>query len=683
MNNISRSIVDAIVQTLGPDGLLRRHHPRYEARPVQLAMAQRVAACLELDGKLVVEAGTGTGKTLAYLVPAVLSKKRVVISTATKTLQEQLYAKDIPFLLRLLGLDLPVVCVKGISNYLCLRRLHELRRQPELVPDPHLEEVLRWAEVTRTGDRTELVNLPDGLPLWNEISPTFETRLGPRCSFFEECFITRLRRQAAAARLLVVNHHLLLADLSLRAQRSEAGVLPPFDALILDEAHGVEAIATSFFGKSVSRGQLGVLGRDVRRAALLEGDAILEGLARRLEERSSELFFLLRRELPKLCGAPAADPEDPKGARLRLGQIVWVGELERPYFVLDAALEAISAHLEGRATAREEWQSLVRRGESLRQTLALFAEHPASGVIFWTEGQHENLSLHASPVEVGPLLRDTLLREPIPIVFTSATLASDTRESRSSETVDEERRSPSASSLAFFRHSVGLDEAEEAEELILPSPFDFARQALLYVPGDLPHPQRREFILRASERMSQLIDITAGRALVLFTSYRNLRAARELLIGHLDYPVLCQGDQPRALLLQRFREDVSSVLLATASFWEGVDVVGEALSLVIMDKLPFASPSDPLTAARIELMAERGDDPFLLYQLPQAALSLKQGFGRLIRHREDRGIVAVLDRRLSEMSYGRALLASLPPCPRTSDLLRVRAFAKEVLHITR
>ncbi len=663
---------DPLAEILGPGGLLSQRLPHYEARGAQLTMARRVMASLEEEHKLVVEAGTGTGKTLAYLTPVVLSGKKVIISTGTKTLQEQLVHKDIPLLLEMLETEIPFACMKGISNYICHRRLSEVRRCPELLPDPNLAELLRWVEETETGDRAEMPRLSDASPLWSTVSPTPETRLGPPCDHYEDCFVTRMRRTAASARIVVINHHLLLADLALRSIHPSAGVLPTFEALIVDEAHSLEAIATSFFGRGISTAKLATLAKEVRRAALLDQDPASEKLAQQVTEGGAELFHLLQQELASRARSPQADRFTT--GRLRLDENPFSGSLEQPYFRLDSALEALGQHLELRAGGREELVNLAQRVENTRETLALFADRPAQGHIFWAEHNRSSLALHASPVEVAPLLKQTLLEESWPITFTSATLAAP----------DSKAQKQGTSALSYLQRRVGLDRCdEEVEELVLPSPFNFERQVLLYLPRDLPLPQSADFILRAAERISQLIDITGGRALVLFTSYRNLQSARTLLRAALQYPILCQGEQPRSLLLEQFRENVTSVLLATASFWEGVDVVGESLSLVVIDRLPFAVPTDPLIAARMELIEQRGENAFTQYQLPQAALSLKQGFGRLIRHRGDRGIVTVLDRRLWERSYGKDLLSALPACPRTSDLLRVRAFSKEVLRLSR
>ncbi len=652
---------DPLDQILGPGGLLSQHlRDSYEPRPMQLSMARAVQRSMRDESKLVVEAGTGTGKTLAYLAPAVLSGLKVVVSTGTKTLQEQIFRKDLPLLLGQMNLDIPVACMKGLSNYLCLRRLDEYGRGGQtLIPDPELAAVMRWAELTDSGDRAELTELPDGGDLWSEVSPTSDTRIGPRCPRYEDCFVTRMRRRGARARVVVVNHHLLFADLVLRAVHPDAAVLPAYEALVLDEAHQLEDIATSFFGRSVSSAMLSRLAHDTRRAAVLDGDAAAERLADRVNDCAAELFFLLTRDLARLSPPPR---RGTGGARIRLREPPLVGDLEQPYFTLDAALEALAGHLDSASSEREDLANLASRAQRLRDGLALFDQRPDQGFILWAEQQRRgDFSLHASPVEVGPLLRQTLLAEPhTSMVFTSATLA-----------VGGEGKPDK--NLEYFRQRLGLDD-EEVEELVLPSPFDFAVQALLYTPRDLPRPNHPDFVPDICERILTLLEMSRGRALVLFTSYRNLSGAQKLLTGRVPYTVLCQGERPRSALLEQFRQETSSVLLATASFWEGVDVVGESLSLVVMDKLPFAVPDDPLTSARMERLKEMGQDPFNKYQLPQAALSLKQGFGRLIRHRGDRGVVAVLDCRLVQSRYGRFLLDSLPPCPRTTDLDRVADF---------
>ena len=674
---------DLIEQLIGPDGRLAKILPGYEARPAQVEMARAVDRSLSEGSRLVVEAGTGTGKTLAYLVPAALAEVPVVISTGTRTLQDQIVNKDLPLLFAILERKIPVAVMKGISNYICRRKLEILQRSSgTLLQDPLLDRLLAWAEVTETGDRAELPELPDRDPLWAEVSPTQDSRIGGRCPHYEECFVTRMRRRAAEARLVVVNHHLLFADLALRQEALDAAVIPPHDALIVDEAHQVESVATSFFGQAASSAMVAALCRDCLKPPAMGGDQKARELVDRVEALGQDLFHLLRARMhasQATAEAPSAEGRRP-GARLRLDEPPLAGRgLEKPYHAVDAALDALKIFLARRAGSDEDLLHLGRRVARLRHALALFSEPPEQDNILWMERGPRSLSLHCAPVEVGPVLARTLLAEPIPQVFTSATLAV----APSSRTA---RNDSGDSPLAFFRSRVGmnLDAAHEdpeapwselaVDELLVSSPFDFQRQALLYTPTDLPLPAEPNFIVKAAARIATLLEIAGGRTLVLFTSYRNLESARDLMRGRFPFPLLCQGDQPRSTLLEQFREDVESVLLATASFWEGVDVVGESLSMVIIDKLPFAVPDDPLTAARVDLLRRRGAFPFADYQLPQATLALKQGFGRLIRHRSDRGVVAILDRRVVQKGYGKVMLRSLPPLPSSTELDDVRVF---------
>ncbi len=640
---------------LGPGGALARTIPGYEARPSQLEMAAEVADALATRRPLLVEAGTGTGKTLAYLVPAVLSGLKVVISTGTKNLQEQIFRKDIPLLQQ--ELSFSASCMKGISNYLCLRRFSQYSADAAVLQntatqqksDATLDAIRAWARVTEAGDRAELPELADDAPIWREVSSTVETRLGPRCPYFERCFVTQARRRAQQASIVIVNHHLFFADLSLRAAWPNAQLLPAYDAVIFDEAHQLEDVATDYFGVGVSTLRLAALVRDLSRA-VEQGQAPhkLRTTASHVEARAQALFDELRRRLKR----------DEKSI---LNAEVWRGPPEKAAHALDTALEELEAGLHGargheQADGGDATQALADRARAIRDDLSLLvdgAQKHDRKHVFWAETRGKTVLLHASPVDVSNIVREHVLGAVDTAIFTSATLTA-------------------AGSFEFVRARLGLESALEAR---LPSPFDYSAQAILYLPRDLPAPADDDFAARAAERMRELVEITDGRAFLLFTSHRQLERVHALLAPRLKQPVLMQGEKPKHLLVEEFKRRVGSVLFATASFWEGVDVVGEALSLVVIDKLPFAPPDDPIVAARAARLEDDGQDPFSAYQVPRAALALAQGFGRLIRHRGDRGIVALLDRRASTKGYGKRVLAGLPAeCPRTAALDDVRKF---------
>jgi ATP-dependent DNA helicase DinG len=646
------SAAEQVGQILGPRGLVAAALPGYEARPGQLAMAKRIAEAIDRDDRLFVEAGTGTGKTLAYLVPALLSGRKVVVSTGTKTLQDQIARIDLPRLRAILPRPFEWSVMKGLSNYLCLRRLDEQTRQSSLVANPELDRILEWAARTPTGDRADLIELADDAPLWREISATPETRLGSRCPYFERCFVTGMRRRALDAQLVIANHHLFFADLALRTAWPEAQVLPPYEVVIFDEAHQIEEIATEFFGMHVSTQRMFALARDLGRAVGLDG-ARAHSASTRLLATAHALAEALRDHLP--LPRPGTDE-----VRVPIPEDLWAGARVRCYHELDGVLEEIATWLAFDADAVREARNgselagLGRRAAALRDELGALIDRGPGGAVRWIAATPRNVSLHASPIDVGPALARAFDLIPGPVIFTSATL-----------TV--------AGSFDYVRARVGL--ADAASEAVYPSPFRYSEQALLYLASDLPEPNDPRFPLAAAARAAELCAITGGRALLLFTSFRNLRVAESYLRAHPSFPLLVQGERPRHVLLGALRERVGSVLLATQSFWEGVDVPGEALSLVVIDRIPFAVPNDPLTAARIERIRDQGGDPFGSFQLPRAALALKQGFGRLIRSRADTGIVAILDGRLARRHYGATLLASLPPdCPRTELLDEVTAF---------
>lgn len=639
----------------GPRGALKAAFEDYELRNEQLLMARAVERALAERHHLFAEAGTGTGKTLAYLVPAVLSARKVVISTATKTLQEQVFLKDIPLLADKVGLSFTAACLKGRSNYLCLERMAAFERAPlfstqgEAALWPRL---LDWAGVTQTGDRAEL-DLPETFLAWKQLSTTRETCLGSSCPRFDACFVTRARRRGEAADLLVVNHHLFFADLALRGRAGAGGegILPGYDAVIFDEAHAVEDIATEFFGTQLSNFRVEELVGDSLRALTPEDGRFrtLADLARALRAASDSFFGGLVQSLERRGG------EGP----VRLLPARAEG-LQPERSLLAERLLALGAYL---ASAEEvPLRALSRRSREMAGEVEFVGKAEEDGFVFSVESRGRGLFVKASPIDVAERLAERLYRTTDTVVFTSATLTS-------------------GKSFDFFSRRVGLPlEPGEArgsvDRLVVASPFSFETQTVLYLPDALPDPNEPGFLEAAAEEMCELARLTQGRAFLLFTSLKNMEAARRWMEGRLPFPLLIQGERPKGALLSAFRSR-PSVLFASHSFWEGVDVPGEALSLVVMDRLPFASPGDPLVSARIDALRDQGRDAFLEYQVPRAAILLRQGFGRLIRTRSDRGVVAILDRRITSKPYGQVFLQSLPEVPRYCERPEVEAwFAK-------
>jgi ATP-dependent DNA helicase DinG len=651
---------------LGAEGRLARVLPGYEHREDQLAMARAVQRALDDHGYLVAEAGTGTGKTLAYLVPAALSGRRVVISTATKTLQEQIWFKDLPLLREKAGLHFEAAYLKGRANYFCLERGAAFARAPTF---PIREEaswwprIQAWVDSTETGDRSE-IDLPDQFATWRDLSATGDTCLGRDCPFWDECFVTQARARAAAADVLLVNHHLFFADLAMRTSRAGVEVLPEYDAVVFDEAHALEDIATDYFGLQVSSYRVEELVRDALRAV---GDR--PDLASMLREQTGELrragerFFGALADGLRGRGAPGRErlpgrrahgqkrpADDEEGLRTTLDPDA-IEPLAVEQARLDEALGALRDSLTD-AGSPTLAQVARRAGELRVELLAVTAMKEPSRVYF-AEVRGRGVFLRAAPIDVAEELVERLYRRTDTVIFTSATLAAQGK-------------------FDYFRRQVGLSPDFEVEEARFEGPFDYSRQAALVAPEGLPEPNAPGFIPAAAAAIRELTAITGGRAFVLCTSIRNMQALHAAS-RDLPYRLLLQGERPKSRLLQAFRDE-PSVLFATQSFWEGVDVPGAALSLVIIDRLPFAPPNDPVVAARVRALEEHGHNGFGELQVPAAALALRQGFGRLIRTRDDRGLVAVLDRRLVTRSYGRAFLATLPACPLYRDVAGARAW---------
>jgi ATP-dependent DNA helicase DinG len=607
-------------------GILARAHPNYDFRNSQLEMAQAVESAIAERRHLIVEAGTGTGKTLAYLVPAILSGKRVVISTGTKNLQEQLYFKDLPFLQSLFDRPLSVCYMKGRSNYVCRQKVYDAERDPVL---SGLEEigdfrVIRdWEGITVMGDRSELRDLPEKSSAWAKLDARSDLCAGQKCKQFDRCFITEMHRRALQSDIIIVNHHLLFADLAVRDQ-AFGGILPEYAAAIFDEAHEIEDVAGQYFGMSVSNTQIQELIKDtaaISRARLFSTPELDRSLIH-LGDRTEDFFGLFPQE-------------GRQGFRDHNG---FLEQHEDAYSELLLALDMLCTRLELTDRALEEILPLVRRGKLIEQALRFWMEGADSTYVYWIERRGRSLYLQATPIDVSRALATHLMDRVDSVILTSATL-----------TV--------AGSFEYAQTRLGLG---NARTLQLESQYDYAKQVLLYVPPALPDPRHREFTETAAQEIERILGASRGRAFVLFTSYQQMRQIYQMLKSRLEHPLLLQGDAPRTALLNSFRATPGAVLFGTSSFWQGVDVQGDQLSCVIIDRLPFAVPTDPVVAARIDAIRENGGNAFYEYQIPQAALALKQGFGRLIRGTADRGVVALLDNRITKLPYGRVFFDSLP-----------------------
>jgi ATP-dependent DNA helicase DinG len=620
-------------------------------------MAQAVEQALDERRHLIVEAGTGTGKTLAYLMPVIRSGKRVLISTGTKNLQEQLFHKDIPFLERALFPNgeskLRVCYMKGRGNYLCRKKLYDLTDQPVLSGLEEIEQyraIAAWEKTTETGDRAELAGLPEASALWPKLDARADTCLGQKCSAWDKCFITEMHRQAMESDIIIVNHHLFFADLAIK-QASEyapdAGILPEAGAVVFDEAHELEDVAGSYFGISVSNLRFDDIARDVETSLQRNRQlsSSVQSATRSLRERSQFFFALL-------------PPGEGRFAFQNRRE--FLEENGDEFIGLMQALTRLSSELHNLRQKPEEVFNFIRRTDELRVQLGFLMESEDQNTVFWIERRggrgisrdKRNVFLQATPIDVAPILKSCLFDQLDCAVLTSATLAV-------------------GGGFDYIRSRLGV---EHAREIVLPSHFDYESQALFYVPPDLPDPRTPQFAARAADRIRRLLEVTRGRAFCLFTSYAQMNEIYQRLLGELEFPMLLQGDAPKSALLEEFRVTPNAVLFATSSFWQGVDVQGEQLSCVIIDRLPFAVPSDPVVAARVRAVDDAGGNAFFQYQVPSAVITLKQGFGRLIRSLHDRGLLCLLDNRILKKQYGRVFLESLPAYRRTSDLSIVEQF---------
>jgi ATP-dependent DNA helicase DinG len=688
-----------------PGGLLAKSSLAFEHRPGQYEMARTIEQSFADRRHLIVEAGTGTGKTLAYLLPALRRareyKQRIIISTGTKNLQEQLYFKDIPFLESILG-PLRVCYMKGRSNYVCKQKLYALRDNPllnGLEEISQFHEILQWEKNTITGDRAEIAGLPESSALFHKLDARSEVCLGQSCPNWEPCYITSMRRKALESDIVIVNHHLFFADLSIKQQAAgapDAGILPEAAAVIFDEAHELEDVASQYFGIALSNARFDELARDTDSMLRAKGvsTSAIESATNSIRERSKLFFASLPAGPSHLGRLEFTDRQDFLEAR---------GDA---YLAASNALQRLESELE-RLREVDEASGLRKRAADIRHHMKFLLESTDPNTVFWIERratsnlrnaarqmrptpstnsvistgaeggaerplysssspspqpsgfQMQAFSTHlqATPIDVSTLMAETLFANYPSVILTSATL-----------TVADAEGKPS------FAHLIKRLGVPFPKELVVPSHFDYATQALLYLPNNIPEPRHPDFLPQATEKVRRVLEITRGRAFCLFTSYAQMREMHERLLPQLPYPLLMQGSAPRHVLLQQFRETPNAVLFGTSSFWQGIDVQGEQLSCVIIDKLPFAVPSDPIMKARTDAISAAGGNPFNDLQVPQAVISLKQGFGRLIRSLTDRGVLMLLDPRIRTTRYGKTFLESLPPYRRTDEISDVEKF---------
>jgi len=633
-------MLDTVGDLLGKNGPVANCLDGFAVRTQQQAMAQAIADAVAKQHDLVVEAGTGTGKTFAYLVPAICSGRKVIISTGTKNLQDQLFHRDIPLVRRSLKMPISCALLKGRSNYVCRERLNKThalapQQEPQLVPQ--LQKLQDFARDSHSGDIAQCDAIPEGDPLWFRVTSTADNCLGAECPDYQNCFVMQARREAQAADLVVINHHLMLSDMAL-SEEGFAELLPAADLYIIDEAHQLPEVASQFFGNGVSTQQFVDLANDVQRSYLQEINETrdIEVLCQQLVNAARDLRLVFGMDLRRGPWQEIASNRNVQNS------------IER---VLE--LNAELTHLLVPLTERsKDLENTYERSITLTAKLQDVIAQAQPEQIQWYEVHRRSLSFHITPLDIAPAFTQHKLRKAGNWIFTSATLTVDHR-------------------FEHFTRRLGLGDIAARQ---FDSPFDYQQQALMYLPKGLPEPNDPAYTEAVVRVAKTVLEASAGRAFILFTSHRAMRLAEKALSGTMTFPMLVQGDAPRDQLLEKFRQTPHAVLLGTSSFWEGVDVRGEALSCVIIDKLPFAMPGDPVLQARLENLRRQGLNPFMHYQLPSAVITLKQGVGRLIRDASDRGVLVLCDPRLLSKAYGKTFLQSLPGMPRTNDIATVRAF---------
>lgn len=637
---MSLSQARSLEEIFGPGGTLEKL-PNYEYRPSQLEMAQAVLDAIEQEGHLCVEAGTGTGKTLAYLIPSLFSKRRVIVSTATRNLQEQLFFKDIPFIKEHLFPQLSVTYMKGRQNYLCLKKLYQMGGASALPGgDQELREIRQWAAKTETGDRVELDWIVDDDSIWKTLDARGETCVGQKCEHFDTCFVTRMRQRAFESDLIIVNHALLFSNLAI--QNDETGrVLPDFAVLILDEAHEVEDVACAHFGKEVSSYQVDDLCRDFMSVFPADPDMILA--VGEIESHARAFFEAFPGPEGRYSLSFFRSPHGMIDLRL---------ENSASYERLKASLQTLYHQIQRRDQRPIDSEALIRRLSQLAADLEEVFHGDDEERVYWFDRRSRGVVLRISPIDVAPILEEVVFSTTPTVVLTSATLRT-------------------ASSFEYIRGRLGV---KKSKELAVAGEFNYSKQAILYVPASFPEPKSDQYFLRALRDVREILNITQGHAFLLFTSFQQMNRFYKSLLDRLPFPLLRQGEMPKNRLLEVFRTTPNAVLCATSSFWQGVDVQGDALRAVIIDKLPFQVPSEPIVAARLSRLEREGRNAFLDYSVPEAIITLRQGLGRLVRSREDHGILAILDSRIRSRSYGRLFLESLPNCPVTDNIGTLRNF---------
>lgn len=630
-------------QFFGDNGALAQVISGYQPRAAQLEMAEAIAKAIDDNENLIAEAGTGTGKTFAYLVPAIQSGKKVIISTGTKNLQDQLFNKDLPVIRKAMKTPFLAALLKGRANYLCTYRLTNSMTSSlgfSKEDAASLAKISSWAKRTKTGDVSEMSDVAEADPIWYQATSSIDNCLGQDCPDFAECFLVKARKKAQESEILVVNHHLLCADWSIR-DNGFGELLPNAEVVIIDEAHQLADTASNFLGITVSAKQLNDLAKD----SLME-------------------YFKDATDIPALRTACEDLEHEVKDLRLAFGIELRRGDwqdidnnpkLAASMVAVKDQLQRVSDQLELASVKTKGLETCFKRADELVQQLKVILEDNSGKWIRWYETYKNTFSLSRTPLDIAGEFRAFMAQHKATWIFTSATLSVGNR-------------------FDHFANNLGLGNAATAS---WGSPFDFANQSLFYHPKGLPQPNDPDFIPRIVEFALPVLQASKGRAFFLFTSHRALQEAAALLRDKIDYPLLIQGSRPKGVLLDQFKDAGNAVLLGTSSFWEGVDVRGEALSCVIIDKLPFASPGDPVLKARMEAMTKQGRNPFFTYQLPTAVIALRQGIGRLIRDVTDRGVLMVCDPRLLKRSYGQIFLDSVPAMKRTRNIEDVQAFFQE------